>query len=116
MSIVFGRNWGRIGDHDLTADDVDTAKNYRVKEHRIHEQYNNRTFAHDIAVLVLDEPVLFDCEWELLARSTVTGHWRLIVAVETSSFKARFSAMRYENLCHMVHIGNANCSEERCRF
>ncbi|XP_043243267.1 uncharacterized protein LOC122392463 [Amphibalanus amphitrite] len=54
-------NWARIGDHDLTNDtDVDTAINYGIKEHRIHEEYNNRTFANDIAILVLREPVEFN--------------------------------------------------------
>jgi len=51
----------RIGDHDLAnGTEVDTDLTIRVIKEQKHEEYSPRTFANDIAILTLAEPVPFN--------------------------------------------------------
>lgn len=116
---VFGKdnlNWARIGDHDITVEgDVDTAKNYRVKERRLHEEYDSRTFANDIAILVLDEPVEFN-----YARHTVClpfeDEIKTMVTDNKMPFIAGWGATRYRGSASakLLHAQVKVTPQHRC--
>lgn len=116
---IFGKdnlNWARIGDHDLANEtDVDTAKNYRVVERRLHEQYNTRTFANDIAILVLEEPVEFN-----FARHTVclpfNENMKKLDLDDKKPFIAGWGAVRYRGAASakLLHAQVRVVPQKRC--
>ncbi|XP_042216881.1 proclotting enzyme-like isoform X3 [Homarus americanus] len=56
----FRHIWARVGEHDFDREGDTPSTNVRIADFRLHKDFNPRDFNNDIAILVLEQPVIYN--------------------------------------------------------